>query len=204
MLIKDAQTSEEDLGPEIDKERQNLTKARDELAGIKESISILQGQARSQVQAVKDLVGRLLREDTSLAEKLRTIFREQGITIAAIITALGAIIAALVEGLTGGGGSSGSSGSGDGDKKSPRSAAKRAFDAMASGLKWLASKAAAALPGIIGAVVSFLLKGAAAVASWLGANLWAVLMVVGAVAYGVVQRALRDRQERGIKKEKSR
>ena len=76
---------------------------------------------------------------------------------------------------------SGSSGTGDGDKKSPRSAAKRAFDAMASALKWLASKAAAALPGIIGAVVSFLLKSAATVATWLGANLWAVLLVVGGV-----------------------
>ena len=166
---------------------EDYTKKLDEawngLEAAESSLKNLRGQAHNQVQSVKDLIGRVLREDTSLASKLREIFREQGITITAIITALGAIIAALVEGLTGGGSSAGaegggSSSGGDGGDK-PRSAVKRAFDAMAKGLRWLAGKAAAALPGIIGSVVSFLLRGVAAVATWLGSNTWALLVLVG-------------------------
>ena len=51
-------------------------------------------------------------KDTSLAEKIRTLFREQGITIASILTAIGMAIGVLVEALlpSGGGGASAASG----------------------------------------------------------------------------------------------
>ena len=38
-------------------------------------------------------------KDTSLGEKIRTLFREQGITIASILTAIGMAIEVLVEAL---------------------------------------------------------------------------------------------------------
>ena len=41
---------------------------------------------------------------TTLAERIRTLFREQGITIASILTAIGMAISTLVLALTGGGG----------------------------------------------------------------------------------------------------
>ena len=40
-----------------------------------------------------------------MAERIRTLFREQGITIASILTAVGMAISTLVLALTGGGGS---------------------------------------------------------------------------------------------------
>ena len=43
-------------------------------------------------------------KDTSLGEKTRTLFREQGITIASILTAIGMAIGVLVEALLPGGG----------------------------------------------------------------------------------------------------
>ena len=43
-------------------------------------------------------------KDTSLGEKIRTLFREQGITIASILTATGMAIGVLVEALLPGGG----------------------------------------------------------------------------------------------------
>ena len=181
----------------LDDYRKKLEEGKDHLKAVESSLNDLKGESRQQVRAIKELIGRVLREDTSLASKVREIFREQGIMIGAIIAALGAIIAALVEGLTGGtsggsaGGAAGSSGGDGGDK--PRSARKRAFDALAKGLRWLGDKAATALPGIIGSVVSFLLKGVAAVATWLGSNLWAVLIGVRGIAYGVLQWAVRDR-----------
>ena len=40
-----------------------------------------------------------MNKDTSLAQKIRTLFREQGITIASILTAIGMAISVLVEAL---------------------------------------------------------------------------------------------------------
>ena len=45
----------------------------------------------------------MLDKDTSLAEKIRMLFREQGITIASIFTAIGMVISVLVEALLPGG-----------------------------------------------------------------------------------------------------
>ena len=41
----------------------------------------------------------MLDKDTSLGEKIRTLFREQGIMIASILTAIGMAIGVLVEAL---------------------------------------------------------------------------------------------------------
>ena len=46
----------------------------------------------------------MLDKDTSLGEKIRTLFREQGITIASILMAIGKAIGVLVEALLPGGG----------------------------------------------------------------------------------------------------
>ena len=48
-----------------------------------------------------------------MAEKIRTLFREQGITIASILTAIGMAIMVLVEALLPGGGSAVASGGGE-------------------------------------------------------------------------------------------
>ena len=45
----------------------------------------------------------MLEKDTSLAEKIRTLFKEQGITIASILTAIRMAIGVLVEALLPGG-----------------------------------------------------------------------------------------------------
>ena len=54
----------------------------------------------------------MLDKDTSLAEKIRTLYREQGITIASILTAIGMAIGVLVEALLPGGGGGGAAKSG--------------------------------------------------------------------------------------------
>ena len=56
---------------------------------------------------------KMLDKDTSLAEKIRTLFREQGITIASILMAIGMAIGVLVEALLPGcGGTATASGGG--------------------------------------------------------------------------------------------
>ena len=61
------------------------------------------------------MIAKVLDKDTSLGEKIRTLFREQRITIASIFTAIGMAIRVLVEALlSGGGGAAMASGGGDG------------------------------------------------------------------------------------------
>ena len=52
----------------------------------------------------------MLDKDTSLGKKIRTLFREQGITIASILTAIGMAIGVLVEELLPGGAAEASDG----------------------------------------------------------------------------------------------
>ena len=47
----------------------------------------------------KETITKVLDKDTSLAEKIRMLFREQGITIASILTAIRMAIGVLVEAL---------------------------------------------------------------------------------------------------------
>ena len=70
-----------------------------------EALSTNRATLRSQINRIRETFRRLLNEDTTLAERIRTLFREQGITIASILTAIGMAISILVLALTGGGGS---------------------------------------------------------------------------------------------------
>ena len=76
----------------------------DELATRQESIDLLKGRLKNQITSFKETTAKVLDKDTSLGEKIRTLFREQGITIASILTAIGMAIGVLVEALLPGGG----------------------------------------------------------------------------------------------------
>ena len=83
----------------------------DELAIRQESINLLKGRLKNQITSFRETIAKVLDKDTSLAEKIRTLFREQGITIASILMAIGIAIGALVEVLLpGGGGATAASG----------------------------------------------------------------------------------------------
>jgi len=61
---------------------------------------------------------------------------------------------------------------------------QKQLQSLGKWLKALTGKAAAALPGIIGAIVSWLLKTVGSVAVWLAEHMWALavaLIVSGAV-----------------------
>ena len=60
-------------------------------------IVILKDKFSSQITQIKELISKLLDEDTALGEGIKTLFKEQGITIASILTALGFIISTIVE-----------------------------------------------------------------------------------------------------------
>ena len=88
--------------------REDITKQidalNDELAIRQESIDLLKGSLKNQITGFKETIAKVLDKNTSLAEKIRTLFRELGITIASILTAIGMAIGVLVEALLPGGG----------------------------------------------------------------------------------------------------
>ena len=125
--------------------------------------------------------------NTSLAEKIRTLFREQGITIVSILTAIGMAVGVLVEVLLpGGGGSSVASGGGESppkDEKGLKELIRKKLKALALLLGKLGVKAAEALPGIIGGIISWVLNRAKDVVGWLSQNLWALVVGIGGLIY---------------------
>ena len=90
--------------------REDITKRidtlNDELATRQESIDLLKRRLKNQIMSFKERIAAVLDRNTSFAEKIRMLFREQGITIASILTAIGMAISVLVEVLlpSGGGG----------------------------------------------------------------------------------------------------
>ena len=103
------------------------------------------------------MTAKVLDKDVSLAEKIKMLFREQGITIASILTAIGMAIGVLVEALLPGGTAGGAAG-GTVCKSPPKDEKsewiRNKLKALASLLGRLGVKAAETLFGIIGAILS--------------------------------------------------
>ena len=125
----------------------------DELTTRQESINLLKGRLKNQITSFKETIAKVLDKYTSLGEKIRTLFREQGIMIASILTAIRMAIRVLVEALLPGSGDAISGGGGEPPLKDEIGLKKwirNKLKALASLLGKLGIKAAEALPGIIG------------------------------------------------------
>ena len=81
--IKDDPSYSEELKERI---RERIENAETEREARLEVLSMNKKELRSQVSRIKETIAKILDSNTSLAEKLRTLFREQGITLAAILT----------------------------------------------------------------------------------------------------------------------
>ena len=174
-----------------DEMKEEITKRidalNDELVTKLESIDLLMGRLKSQITSFKETIAKVLDKDTSLGEKIRTLFREQGITIPSILMAIGMAIGALVEALLpGGGGAATASGGGEPppkDEKGLKEWVSSKLKALASLLGKLGMKAAEALPGIIGGIISRILNRAKDVVGWVLQNLWALVVGIGGLIY---------------------
>ena len=97
--------------------KEDITKRTDDLnEDLKvrqKSIDILKGRLKNQITSFKQTIAKVLDKDTSLAEKIRTLFRKQGITIASILIAIRMAISVLIEALLPGSGGAMTSGGGE-------------------------------------------------------------------------------------------
>ena len=104
-----------------------------------------------------------LEERVSLREKVKNIFKKYGFTVTAVFLAVGTVIGVIVDSLTKG--------------------LKTVAAGVGNGLKELGKKIAEILPGLIGAIVSFIFKTAGLVISFLGKNAW--LLILGVAVFAV-------------------
>ena len=68
---------------------ERLRDLQDERSARLEAASASKDALRSQISRMRETIGRVLNEDTTLAERVRTLFREQGVTLVSILTAVG-------------------------------------------------------------------------------------------------------------------
>ena len=164
-----------------------INKLRGELTERNEEIDILKGEASKQINQIRGSITKFLDKETgTLGERIRTLFKEQGIMIVSILTAVGMAIGVLIEALLGGPSVSAptSQSTTTSDKKGgARECIKNKLKALSQLLGKLADKALASLPGIIGSIISWILNRAKEVIGWLSQNLWALITGVGVLIY---------------------
>ena len=77
-----------------------INKLRGELTERNKEIDILKGEASKQINQIRGSITKFLDKETgTLGERIRTLFKEQGITIVSILTAVGMAIGVLIEAL---------------------------------------------------------------------------------------------------------
>ena len=165
-----------------------INKLRGELSERNKEIDILKGEASKQINQISESITKFLdKEMGTLGERIRTLFKEQGITIVSILTAVGMAIGVLIEALLGGPSTTStptSQSTTTSDKKcGARGWIKNKLKALSQLLGKLADKALASLPRIIGSKLSWILNRAKEVVGWLSQNLWALITGVGVLIY---------------------
>ena len=97
-----------DIDQDIAKEKRKLQEAEDEISkrDINERLKKLEDERsvrleaatankealRSQINRIKETINKVVKEDSTLGERLKTLFKEQDITIVSVLAAIGMII----------------------------------------------------------------------------------------------------------------
>ena len=167
--------------------RARLQRFQDEQKAINDQIHILKGRYSNQIYQIRESIMKFSDKETrTLGERIRTLSKEQGITIVSILTAVGMAIGILIEAYLGGPSTSTSTSqsTATSDKKGEaREWIKNKLKALSQLLGKLADKALASLPAIIGSIISWILNRAKEVIGWLSQNLWALITGVGVLIY---------------------
>ena len=167
--------------------RARLKRFQDEQKAINDQIRILKGRYSNQIYQIRESVMKFLDKETgTLGERIRTLFKEQGITIVSILTAVGMAIGVLIEALLGSPtmSTTTSQSTTTSDKKGrAREWIKNKLKALSQLLGKLADKALASPPGIIGSIISWILNRTKELIGWLSQNLWALVTGVEVLIY---------------------
>ena len=134
---------------------------------------------QTQAARIRQTLEKVLDQNTSLAERISILFKEQGISIFSILTALSMTISTIVLAITGVfGGGRGTGGSPPKDE----GALKKWLDRLANTLKRLMGKAAEVLPAIVGSVVGVILSFLGETVGFVAQHTWALIVFVAGLA----------------------
>ena len=107
---------------------------------------------QTQVARIRQTLEKVLDRNTSLTERIRTLFREQGITIFSILTALSMTISTFALTITGACG-----GGGGGSPPKDEGVLNKWLNRLADAFKRLAGRTVEAFPALVGSVVGAIL-----------------------------------------------
>ena len=136
-----------------------------------EIISQNRKDLQTRVARIKQTLEKVLDKNSSLVERIRTLFREQGITIFSILTALSMTISTFALTITGACG-----GGGGGSPPKDEGVLNKWLNRLADALKRLPGKVVEALSAIIGSVVGAILSFLAKVVGFVAKHTWALIV----------------------------
>ena len=101
--LEEMANNETYLDEQREEVRARLQRFQDEQKAISDQIRILKGRYSNQIYQIRESIMKFLDKETgTLGERIRTLLKEQGITIVSILTAVGMTIGVLIETLSGG------------------------------------------------------------------------------------------------------
>ena len=170
-------TIKESLGPSAEKvietDKREITRRREK---EKELESSLKDAGPSQIEnIVRDIEQQrderesmereveVIEERMSLRDRVKAIFKKYGFTVFAVLSAVGAVIGVIVSNL--------------------KSGLSRLGKGVGKGFKAIGKKLGEILPGMIGAIASFIFKTAGEAIGFLAKNAW--LLIIAVVVYFV-------------------
>ena len=162
---------------------------------------------RSQFQRIQQTIDKMLNEDMTLGERIQTLFLKQGITITSVITALGLAIGMIVNSILSAAKSALKPTPPTPPEPTPtptpkptptpaptpetepgiKGWIKQQLRNIANLLLKLADKMLIALPGIIGSVVSFVLKAASTAVGFIAEHVWILAIALVGFLYNYVR-----------------
>ena len=146
----------------VEGEVKEYTREREESRNAIENADARVQEGERQVETARERVNERL---LSLRDRIKEIFKKHGFTVIAVATAIATVIGVIVSNLKAG--------------------LTKVAKGVGNGLKELGKKLGEILPGMIGAIASFIFRTAGEVIGFLAKNAW--LLVVGLVVLAVEQ-----------------
>ena len=147
---------------QVSQEVEGLRVERNRLEQVERNADEMVQVNERQVETARERVNQRL---LSLRDRVKEIFKKHGFTVVAVVSAIGVVIGVIVSNLKAG--------------------LTKVANGVGNGLKELGAKLGQILPGMIGAIASFIFKTAGEVIGFLAKNAW--LLVVGLVVLAVEQ-----------------
>ena len=158
------ETDERGITRTIEKEKELESSLKDAGPSQRENIIRDIDQQRDERENMEREV-EVVEEKMSLRDRVKAIFKKYGFTVFAVLSAVGAVIGVVVSNL--------------------KSGLSRLGKGVGKGFKAIGKKLGEILPGMIGAIASFIFKTAGEAIGFLAKNAW--LLIVAVVVYFVEQ-----------------